>query len=329
MSTWSWWAQGSPGLVAAREVVKAGGSALVLEARDRVGGRTWSRQVGGQWIDLGGQWIDLGGQWIGPGQHRMARLTRELGLETFPTWAKGRKILDLHGKVSTYAEPDPRASPRRASLVLPPRPAPRREDARPRPHGRSLGPRRAPPRLDARRPSPSWQRRRIPSRAVRDVFDVAVRTIFGAESSELSLLYFLAYRDPGACGRLMHLVEIENGAQQDRFVLGAQSVSAAARGGARRSRGALRARAPHRSGRRGRDRAHRSRRLPRRAGDRRRAPRARRPHRLHAAPAGAPRRADVQRMAMGATMKCMATYESPFWRERGLSGEVASAGGLR
>jgi monoamine oxidase len=35
----------------------------------------------------------------------------------------------------------------------------------------------------------------------------------------------------------------------------------------------------------------------------------------------------TQRMAMGATMKCMATYDAPFWRERGLSGEVASAGG--
>jgi monoamine oxidase len=305
---------GLSGLVAARELVKAGASALVLEARDRVGGRTLSRRVGSQWIDLGGQWI-------GPGQHRMARMVCELGLETFPTYAKGRKILDLHGKISTYAGTIPSLSPP-ALLVL--HLALRRVEKM-RARVPAAEPFAAPgaAELDATTLA-SWQRRLIPSRAVRDVFDVAVRTIFGAESSELSLLYFLAYAN--ACGGLMHLVEIENGAQQDRFVLGAQSVSlriAEALGervvleaparrvaqdasgvtvhtdrGAFRGKRAIVAVPPALAGRMEYDPL-----LPAR------------------------RDALTQRMAMGATMKCMATYDRPFWRDRGLSGEVASAGG--
>ena len=34
-----------------------------------------------------------------------------------------------------------------------------------------------------------------------------------------------------------------------------------------------------------------------------------------------------QRMAQGSVVKCMAVYERPFWRERGLSGAVTSVSG--
>ena len=51
---------GLAGLMAARELSRGGARVAVVEARDRVGGRTLSRE-------LGGQRIDLGGQWIGPG----------------------------------------------------------------------------------------------------------------------------------------------------------------------------------------------------------------------------------------------------------------------
>ena len=48
---------GLAGLTAAREITKAGKRAVVVEARDRVGGRTYTRDVAGVPVDVGGQWI--------------------------------------------------------------------------------------------------------------------------------------------------------------------------------------------------------------------------------------------------------------------------------
>ena len=64
---------------AARRLVAGGHEVVVLEARDRVGGRT----EGGRLAD--GTPVELGGQWIGPTQDRMYELVEELGLEWFRT----------------------------------------------------------------------------------------------------------------------------------------------------------------------------------------------------------------------------------------------------
>ncbi|MGX5653359.1 flavin monoamine oxidase family protein [Geodermatophilus nigrescens] len=62
---------GLAGLAAARRCLTSGLSVRVLEARDRVGGRTWSR-------DIAGRSVDLGAEWVSPGHHRavMAELDR-------------------------------------------------------------------------------------------------------------------------------------------------------------------------------------------------------------------------------------------------------------
>ena len=70
---------GLAGLTAAREVATAGTSVVVVEARDRVGGRVLNEDIGG------GNVVEVGGQWIGPTQDRLAALAAELGVETFPT----------------------------------------------------------------------------------------------------------------------------------------------------------------------------------------------------------------------------------------------------
>ncbi len=86
---------GVAGLIAARELVKRNRSCLVLEARDRVGGRTFTQK-------LGKDWVDLGGQWIGPTQDRLAALARELDVPIFPQHHEGKKLLSWGGKISSF-----------------------------------------------------------------------------------------------------------------------------------------------------------------------------------------------------------------------------------
>ncbi|HTQ34049.1 MAG TPA: NAD(P)/FAD-dependent oxidoreductase [Stellaceae bacterium] len=48
---------GSAGIAAARRLAQAGVSLLVLEARERVGGRAWTVEKAGYPLDLGGEWL--------------------------------------------------------------------------------------------------------------------------------------------------------------------------------------------------------------------------------------------------------------------------------
>ncbi|WP_165241541.1 flavin monoamine oxidase family protein [Corynebacterium lizhenjunii] len=81
---------GPSGLMAARTLKNKGLSVAVLEARDRVGGRTWSGKV----KDAAGveHFVELGGQWISPDQTRLLELVDELGLETFQRYREGKSI---------------------------------------------------------------------------------------------------------------------------------------------------------------------------------------------------------------------------------------------
>ena len=95
---------GLAGLMAARSLESAGRSVAVIEARNRVGGRTLSQSSGGATLDLGGTWV-------GPQQTRMLSLIDELGLETQQQWTRGRNILDLGGRARVYAGTIPKLGP--------------------------------------------------------------------------------------------------------------------------------------------------------------------------------------------------------------------------
>lgn len=306
---------GLSGLSAARELTSRGKSVVVVEARDRVGGRTLSRRVGRATFDLGGQWL-------GKDQPRLAALTRELGVGLFPTHERGKKVLDLDGKVSTYDGTIPRISP--WSLLDLER-AIRTVDwlARKVP---ALAPETAPAaRAWDARTLGDFMRVSMLSKRARALVTTAIRVIFGAEPGELSLLYVLAYAR--AAGGLMKLVEIENGAQQQRFVEGAQELSI--RLAAKLGEGVVRLSEPVRTIEQ--DGTHvtvttdaeqyRASRVivavpPMLAG------------RIDYRPRLPPVREQLgARWPMGATVKCLALYDRAFWRDAGFSGEIVCTEG--
>lgn len=75
---------GLSGLVAARELVRAGPDVLVLEARDRPGGRTHAAELGGAPVDLGGEWVDAA-------HAELRGLAEDLGLRLLPSTRKKEK----------------------------------------------------------------------------------------------------------------------------------------------------------------------------------------------------------------------------------------------
>lgn len=78
---------GIAGLRTADLLVRAGLTVVVLERRDRIGGRLHSCPVGS-----GGDRVDLGATWFWPGEHRVAVLVDELGLATHPQHLAGDAV---------------------------------------------------------------------------------------------------------------------------------------------------------------------------------------------------------------------------------------------
>ena len=76
---------GASGLTAATELRKAGLTVAVLEARDRVGGRLHTD-------DIDGAMLEIGGQWVSPDQDALKETIAELGLETFARYREGESV---------------------------------------------------------------------------------------------------------------------------------------------------------------------------------------------------------------------------------------------
>src|SRR5689334_9139632 len=87
---------GCSGLSAARALRGKSVRVIVLEARDRVGGRTLT-------VSHNGSAVDLGGQWFGPTQTFSQALIKHFGLKLHPQFDEGRHILELGGKMLEYS----------------------------------------------------------------------------------------------------------------------------------------------------------------------------------------------------------------------------------
>jgi monoamine oxidase len=87
---------GFAGLTAAMRLKQAGSSVVLLEARDRVGGRTFTVTRDD------GVWVDRGGAWIGPGQDRIHALMSEFGVPEYKQHNDGDAMMIVGGKKHRY-----------------------------------------------------------------------------------------------------------------------------------------------------------------------------------------------------------------------------------
>ncbi|MFC8919593.1 flavin monoamine oxidase family protein [Streptomyces sp. NPDC057116] len=205
---------GVAGLVAARDLVANGADVLVLEARDRVGGRLLNGKL------PGGTPIEMGGQWIGPTQHHAIELISELGLRTYPTYSDGAHIGEFGTTRSQYTGRLPKLSP----LVLADiRQTQYRLDRIAR-QVAATDPWQAPQAVELdRQTCDTWLRKIAHTAGGRDYFRQLVEALFAAEPEDLSALWAAFYI--GAGGGLDSLINIVGGAQQDRVVGGTQLIA--------------------------------------------------------------------------------------------------------
>ncbi|HXG27669.1 MAG TPA: flavin monoamine oxidase family protein [Nevskiales bacterium] len=304
---------GLAGLSAARALARAGRSVRILEARERVGGRTCTIAA------RDGTPVDVGGQWVGPTQDRVLALLRELGIETYPQFHAGRKQLKLCGRRSDYRNTIPSLPlhnlldlqlnlsrlERLARKVPLEDPATARQAA----HWDAIS-------------AADWLQRHTHSRKVFNLLRAATHAVFATEPEEVSFLQFLFYLR--SAGGLMRLVEIPDGAQEQRIQGGAQAISEGLLRQAQEAGAEIQFNTPvwgvdqHAAGvtaltESGNFEAQRL---------------------VVALPPGqaaalqwtpalpARRRQLLQGMRMGSVIKCLLIYERPFWREAGWSGEM-------
>lgn len=205
---------GFAGLTAARELTKRGIDVRVIEARDRVGGRTWT-------VRKDGYWLDAGGQWTGPGQDHIRALGEEMGVNSFPTWPDGEHLQYTDGMgIRRWTGAAPTTDMETMSKVVRaimafdqlsaevPIDAP--WDA---PHAREW---------DSMTVQ-GWIDQNIESQRAREQMTTAIEAVFAAEPHDISLLHALFYAKSGL--GLFYLVSTEGGAQADRFDGGMQSVA--------------------------------------------------------------------------------------------------------
>jgi monoamine oxidase len=205
---------GFAGLTAARRLREQGRRVVVLEADDRVGGRTKPGRVCGHVVDLGGQWV-------GPTQTRLLALAEEFGVATYPQHAEGRNIFDLAGYRAEYEGETPTFEPEvlaefgdvveRIEALAARTPMPQLWLA---PEAEAL---------DAQTVE-SWVLANAQNPAVRAMLRFITRGVFSAEASQVSFLYFLGYAS--AAGGLAALINTRGGAQDSLFEGGVWQLAA-------------------------------------------------------------------------------------------------------
>ena len=307
---------GFSGLMAARTLHRAGRKVLVLEARERLGGRIHTH-----WLN-DDTYVDLGGQWIGPTQDHMYRLLDEYGLSYFRTYDEGLSLTYLDGKLKQYKG------------LIPPLPVPGLLNL----HFAIQRINRLAKKINLDQPwlSPKvkawdgqslhdWMNRFFHIDKARRLFKIGIESVYACDPADISFLHTLFYCASG--GNLDLLFNIDNGAQQDKIYGGAQLIADRM---AEEFKDSIVLSTPvekidqHDAG----IAIHSGEQLwnakyaivaipPVLIG------------RINFAPAlPSERQQTLAQYFMGSVVKCYAIYDKPFWRARKLNGIVATDGGF-
>ena len=193
---------GMAGLSAALMLTKAGQNCVVLEARDRVGGRAWSE------TRPDGTVVDHGGQWVGVTQTRMLELIEELGVDLFPSYDEGIGNRSLGGKEQEFVRLADMFTDLEAMAHELPQDAPWTHPRAAEWDSQSFY---------------TWLDKRFGDTNARKLASLVVSALFTAEPQEISLLHWLIYIR--SAGSIAQLTEVPGGAQEFRFVKGSQELA--------------------------------------------------------------------------------------------------------
>ncbi len=204
---------GYAGIAAATKLHEAKNSFVIVEARDRIGGRTNT-----QLLDCGAT-VEFGAQWIGPTQHHIWKWVKETNTETYDTFDSGKNILSWKNKISTYKGTIPKID--LISLI-------------------DLGLaiekinklcKKIPLEAPWTHPKAkeydsitlySWIEKNMFTKKAKHLFNIGVETVFAAESHEISLLHALFYCHSGE--NMETLISVTSGAQQTLLKGGTQGL---------------------------------------------------------------------------------------------------------
>ncbi|MEV6907253.1 flavin monoamine oxidase family protein [Amycolatopsis sp. NPDC051071] len=204
---------GFAGLSAAERLVSMGRSVLVLEGRDRVGGRSLSGEVAGVPVDLGATWVSR--------RHTAIRdLASRTGCTTTGQFSQGRNVLWMAGRRRTYQSTIPKVSP--AALV---------DMARVQ---LALNKLVASIDVEAAWNSPEagrfdvisfgeWLDRKNALPATRALMTIVSKVQWGCSPGDVSLLHALRYIR--AAGGVDHMLDVEGGQQQERYAETTQEIA--------------------------------------------------------------------------------------------------------
>jgi len=206
---------GYAGLTAARRLSEGGKSVVVLEARDRVGGRIWTQRL------ADGSPVDRGGAWLAPYHDRIFALAGEVGVSTYKTWVTGAHLLVDGERTRRYTGLIPKISPLAVLTIV-------RAQARIDRMAKHV-PIEAP--WTAKRAA-EWDRRTVAwfiehsgirTQLGRDLFEMAVRGLFTGDLNDTSFLHLLFL--VRAHHSINKLFSIAGGSQENLVDGGAGSIA--------------------------------------------------------------------------------------------------------
>ena len=215
---------GFSGLTAARELERKGHSTIILEARDRVGGRVYAADIAADEV------TERGGTFAGPTQDHMLQLAAKLGIGLFETYNTGENLYIANGQRQRFSDTSPTGSAPFDPVLLPDLAlivTDLNEKSKEVPVDAPWSAAQA-AEWDAKTLA-QYIDENASSDAFKQLATLACRPIFGAESREVSLLYTLFYIASSGneenIGTFERNFNTRNGAQMYRFEGGSQRIS--------------------------------------------------------------------------------------------------------